>query len=323
MPARLPRIVFVVVLGAAGTLGTAGTAGTQDIPGTPGIKGLTGAAEVARLYEAIIDARFDEIAALAARSCPPAPAEACQLLQTVAVWWRIQLDPSDRRHDAEFQRRVEGALVAATSWTAREPARAEAWFYLAGAYGARAQWRVLRGHRLAAARDGARIRNTLLRALALDPDLADASFALGLYRYYADVAPTALKILRWILLLPGGDREAGLQLMLRARREGLVAAGEADYQLHLVYLWYEQEPQRALALLHELVSRHPRNPHFRKAIAEVQDVYFGDVHASLATWDALLEAARTGQIAEPAIAERHARRGIARAQAALRAQPRR
>jgi tetratricopeptide (TPR) repeat protein len=278
---------------------------------------------VARVYDAILDARFEEVGPLAARTCPPVPVEACQLLEAVAIWWRIQLAPHDRSRDAAFRTRVDGALVAAAAWTAREPARAEAWFYLAGAYGARAQWRVLRGERLAAARDGGRIRDALERALALDPDLADASFALGLYRYYADVAPMALKILRWMLLLPGGDREDGLRQMLGARHNGLVAASEADYQLHLIYLWYEKQPQPALDLLRELVSRHPRNPHFRKAIAEVQDVYLGDVQASLASWEALLEAARTGQVAEPAIAETYARRGIARTRATLRARPRR
>ncbi len=288
----------------------------------PPARGLTAAPEVARVYDAIFAARFADVAPLAARTCPPVPAEACRLLEALAVWWRIQLDPDDRSRDAEFRTRVDGALTAATAWTAREPARAEAWFYLAGAYGARAQWRVLRHERLAAARDGGRIRDALERALALDPGLADASFGRGLYRYYADVAPAALKIVRWLLLLPGGDREEGLQEMLRARREGLVSAGEADYQLHLIYLWYEKQPERALALLQDLVSRYPRNPHFRNAIADVQDVYLGDMRASLASWESLLAAARTGQVAEPAIAEARALRGIARARAALRAQRR-
>ena len=43
--------------------------------------------------------------------------------------------------------------------------RAEAWFYLGAAYGARVQWRVLREQRLAAARDGKRIKESLERAL--------------------------------------------------------------------------------------------------------------------------------------------------------------
>lgn len=286
------------------------------------LRGLSGTAELAPIYDAIFDARFDEVPRLAAGACPPAPAEACLLLDAVATWWRIQLDPADTSRDAAFRGRVETAMAAAATWTAREPARAEAWFYLAGAYGARAQWRVLRGHRLAAARDGGRIKDALERAVLLDPDMADASFGLGLYRYYADVAPMGLKILRWLLLLPGGDRQEGLEQMLAARRQPLLAASEADYQLHLIYLWYERQPERALALLRALVSRHPRNPHFLKAIAEVQEVYFSDAPASLASWEALLDAARSGAVAEPAIAEAHARRGIARTRAALNA-PRR
>ena len=311
MPGVLLLVAFT--LSALGTPGTAGTRGT---------KGLTGTAELAPIYDAVFDARFEEVPRLAARACPPAPAEACRLLETVASWWRIQLDPADSSRDTDFRGRVEAAIAAAATWTAREPARAETWFYLAGAYGTRAQWRVLRGQRLAAARDGGRTKDALDRAVLLDPDLADASFGLGLYRYYADVAPMGLKILRWMLLLPGGDRQEGLEQMLSARRKPLLAASEADYQLHLIYLWYERQPERALALLRELVSRHPRNPHFRKAIAEVQEVYLGDAPASLASWEALLEAARSGAVAEPAIAAAHARRGIARTRAALDA-PRR
>jgi len=297
-----PRASGVLLIVALSTAGTSGT------PGTPA---LTGAPELARVYEAILDARFDAVPALAARACPPAPGEACRLLDANAVWWRIQLDPYDTSRDGDFRTRVEGARAAAAAWTAREPARAEAWFYLAGAYGARAQWRVLRGERLAAARDGREIRHALERAVTLDPAMADASFALGLYRYYADVVPLALRILRWMLLLPGGDREEGLRQMLRARRAGLLAAGDADYQLHLVYLWYEKQPERALGFLTDLATRHPHNPHFRQTIAEIQDFYLDDTPASLQTWEALLEAARRREVARPDIAVANARLGIA------------
>ena len=46
---------------------------------------------------------------------------------------------------------------------------------------------------LGAARDGKRIKDSLERALALDPRLQEAYFGIGLYHYYADVAPTAAK----------------------------------------------------------------------------------------------------------------------------------
>jgi tetratricopeptide (TPR) repeat protein len=275
------------------------------------IRGLTGAPGLARAYDAIFDARFDEVPRLVGAACPPAPPEACRLLDADAVWWQIQLDPLNTRHDADFQTRVEAAIDAAQAWTVRDPLRAEAWFYLGGAYGARVQWRVLRGSRLAAARDGKRIKEALEQSLALDPMLTDAYFGLGLYHYYADVAPAVLKMLRWLFLLPGGDRAQGLAEMLRARASGALVHSEADYQLHIVYLWYEKQPQRAVELLQDLQVRHPHNPYFLQAMADIQDFYIDDTRASLRTWQTLLDEAQRGEVAEPRMAEAMARVGIA------------
>lgn len=275
------------------------------------VTGLTAAPELALVYNAIFDARFADVPPLLTRACGPAPREACRVLDAVGLWWQIQLDPFNRMRDAAFQSRIDAAIAAAEAWTAREPERAEAWFYLGGAYGARVQWRVLRGARLAAARDGKRIKNALERALALDPAMADAYFGIGLYHYYAAVAPAALRMLRWLLLLPGGDRAKGLEQMRRARAGGLLVRSEADYQLHVLYLWYEKQPERALELLASLTERHPRNPHFRQAAAEIHDVYLHDPTASLRSWAALLDAARAGRVAEPEMAETAGRLGIA------------
>ena len=272
---------------------------------------LTGGSQIRRVYDAIFDARFDEVPQLLARTCPPAPAEACQLLDAVSVWWQIQLDPASVAHDAQFQTRIDAAIGSTEAWTTREPEHAEAWFYLGGAYGARAQWRVLRRERLGAARDGKRIKEALERALALDPRLQEAYFGIGLYHYYADVAPAAAKMLRWLLLMPGGDKAEGMQEMMRAREHAELLGDEADYQLHLIYLWYEKQPQRALVLLTSLRERHPRNPLFPQLIAQVQDVYLHDLQASLRTWRSMLDAARAHRIAYSELAEMRSRLGIA------------
>ena len=308
------------------------------LAGMPGVRAqrspITAAPQIARAYDAVFDARFDEVPKLLDAACAgrepvtaapsraprPAPTaaagrraapEVCQLLEVISLWGQMQLDPPSTSRDVVFSARVDETIAAIDAWTTREPMRAEAWFYLGGAYGARAQWRVLRGERLAAARDGKRIKEALERALELDPMLQDAYFGIGLYRYYADVAPTAAKIMRWLLALPGGDKVKGLEDMLRARQGGQVLRSEADYQLHLIYLWYEKQPERALELLHHLADSHPRNPRFPQMIAEVEDVYLHDHAASLQTWRALLERARTRKVAEPAMTEARARIGMA------------
>jgi tetratricopeptide (TPR) repeat protein len=286
---------------------------------------LTAAPRIARVYDTIFNAQFDQVPGVLAQTCARgdrdtsarrataeiAPAEVCQLLEVQAVWWRMQLDPFSTEHDAEYQTKTDAAIAAIDAWTRREPGRAEAWFYLGGAYGARVQWRVLRGQNLSAARDGKRIKDALEHALELDPNLQDAYFGIGLYHYYADVAPAAAKLLRILLLLPGGDRVQGLKEMIRARDNGQLLRAEADYQLHLLYLWYEKNPDRALQLLRQLQNQYPHNPYFTQLIAEVEDVYRHDHTASLAVWRSLLDASRSRRVAEPAMSEVRARLGLA------------
>ncbi len=246
------------------------------------------------------------------RACGPAPPEACNVLEATALWWRIQLDPESRALDPAFTASVERAIRTTEAWTERAPDSAEAWFYLGGAYGARVQWRVLRGEKVAAARDGKQIKEAMDRAIALEPGMDDAYFGLGMYKYYADVAPAAARILRFLLLLPGGDRKEGLREMLRARSRGRLMQGEADYQLHVIYLWYERQTRRAIELLYGLQARYPGNPLYLAQIAQIQDAYEHDIIASLETWRMLLAAAREQRANNAALAEVQARLGVAR-----------
>ena len=281
---------------------------------------LRGRAALVRVYDAILDARFADAQTELKGACAGpagAPAEACDVLAATATWWRILIDPGRRSLDAQFSAEVDRAIHATEAWAEREPKNAEAHFYAGGAYAARVQWRVLRDEKVAAARDGKRIKQALERAIALDPDLDDAYFGIGLYQYYADVAPTAAKVLRWLLLLPGGDKTEGLAQMRRARTHGKLLQGEADYQLHIIYLWYEKRADLAEDLLEGLTDRYPGNPIFRAQLADVQDRYQHDIAASLATWRALLAAARDGRVNEPEVAAAQARLGIARQLEAL------
>jgi tetratricopeptide (TPR) repeat protein len=309
----LKTFAFVVTLVAAGALAAAPTmaARTTTAPPAGTAEGLTDGAQLSAIYDTILQARFDEARAQLARTCPPAPSAACDILREVAIWWEIQQNPSSRQVDARFRASATAAIASATRWSEREPGRGEAWFYAAAAYAPLTQWRVLRGARLAAARDGKRMKDALERALALDSSLQDAWFGIGLYHYYADVVPAALKVLRFLLLLPGGDRVEGLQEMLRAREHGELLRGEADYQLHWLYLWYEEQPARALQLLRSLDTQYPSNPVFLQRIADVEHVYVSDHRASADSWQSLLERARSGRVAFAALAEARARVGLA------------
>ena len=275
-------------------------------------QGITAAETVAHAYDRILDADFDGLKKVLPSTCPPAPMAACRGLEALNLWWQIQLDLNDRSLDAAFAAAVERAIDEAARMTKDEPDRAEAWFYLGAAYGVRAQYRVYRSDRLAAARDGKRIKESLERALALDPSMHDAEFGIGMYRYYAGIAPAMFRFLRFLLALPGGDRQGGLEQLERAARLGVLVKGEAQYQIQVLYLWYERKSKEALAIIRALQQRYPHNPLFRQVEAEVLDVYFHDHSASLKASEQLLMLARDGQVFRADIAERAARRNIAR-----------
>ena len=318
-----PSAIVVALLVACAVVFNRGPSAHPTLgAATVGAEGLTESARLSAVYDAILAARDAEAASLLARACPPAPLAACDDLREVMVWWNIQQDLSSRTLDARFEASARTALATATAGTRSEPTRAESWFYLAAAYAPLAQWRVLRGERLTAARDGKRIKDGLERALALDGRLQDAWFGIGLYHYYADVAPAALKVLRFLLLLPGGDRVQGMQEMLRAREHGDLLRGEADFQMHWLYLWYEQQPTRALELLQALDRQYPTNPLFLQRIADVQHTYFHDHSASARSWQTLLDRVAASTVEFRAIAEARARIGLA-AESTELAQPER
>ncbi|MDP1571282.1 MAG: hypothetical protein Q8L86_14910, partial [Vicinamibacterales bacterium] len=272
---------------------------------------LAGGDRLAAVYDAALNADFAEAERQRLAACPPAPAPACQLLAALTIWWRLQLDPGDRQHDAAFEREVTGAIDAARRATAAAPDRADLWFHLGAAHGARAQWLGLRGDSLAAAREGRAIKQALERALALDPALDDARFGLGLYQYYAGTAPRLLRMLRWLLLLPGGNRAAGLAMLERAHDAGGLVSSEAAYQLHAIYLWYEGRFTDARALIDALARRYPQSPLFPQVRATIDDVYLNDPAESRRGWEALLAAARADRVHEPVLAEARARLAIA------------
>jgi hypothetical protein len=284
--------------------------------------GFTAAPAVARAYDLILDANFDELTKTLPATCPPAPMVACHGLEALSLWWQIQLDLDNRSLDATFLQSVNRAIAEAERWTQAEPERAEAWFYLGAAYGARSQFRVYRVERIAAARDGKRIKESLEKALALDPSMHDAEFGIGMYRYYAGVAPAIFRFLRFLLMLPGGDREGGLQQLERAARLGVLVRGEAQHQMQTLYLWYEHKPKEALALVRGLQERYPHNFLFRQIEAEIHEKYFHDRAASRRASEDLLALARSGAVFQPALAERAARLNIAKQSAAMQQQQR-
>src|SRR5215472_3113730 len=167
------------------------------------------------------------------------------VLESDANWWKIYLtegnliDPdvfealseAVTPYDADFQRLDTLAIQKAEAQIHSHKDAARAHLYEGFAYALQARLEALRDQALATARAGKKMRNLSLTALKLDPTLYDADLGVGIYNYFEATLPTYVKMLRFLILLPGGNRELGLQHLQTAAQKGEITKGEAQFHL--------------------------------------------------------------------------------------------
>jgi tetratricopeptide (TPR) repeat protein len=207
------------------------------------------------------------------------------LLETEALWWRIWCTSADfkygmsdarRRPKLEADRHYFDLAARALSLAEaqiKQRESAEMQFYAGMAEASSARLYGLRGENRNAARSGVRGREHLLRAKALDPDLADADLGLGLYDYYVDTLSSIARILRFFMGIPGGSKQEGVRLLEHAIAHGVLTSNIARFYLALNLHRYDQQYEKALAVLGLLVEKYPANPLFQLAR--------GDLYAKL------------------------------------------
>jgi tetratricopeptide (TPR) repeat protein len=207
------------------------------------------------------------------------------LLEAEALWWRIWCTSSDFKYgmsDARRRPKLEAdrhyfqlaarALSLAEAQIKRSES-AEMQFYAGMAEASSARLYGLRVENRNAARSGVRAREHLLRAKALDANLADADLGLGLYNYYVDTLSAIARILRFFMGIPGGSKQDGVRLLERAIAQGILTSNIARFYLALNLHRYDQQYEKALNILGPLVEKYPSNPLFQLAR--------GDLYAKL------------------------------------------
>jgi hypothetical protein len=174
------------------------------------------------------------------------------------IWHVAGTDASG--YDTEFFEASEEALLASEAVRDQEPTEALGAFYLGLAHGVRARLFTLREQALKSGSEGKQMREALLEAVAKDPSLqADVYAGLGVYNYYADVLSPLIKLFRFFLLIPGGDREEGLQQLSVASQEASLLAPEARYELARILGIRENRRAEAFTLLQNLSDQFPDN----------------------------------------------------------------
>jgi tetratricopeptide (TPR) repeat protein len=197
------------------------------------------------------------------------------LLEGEARWWQIYCANLETKYgmidaykrgkkpeDEAYFQLADKVIALAHAQIARSDS-AEMHFYAGMGFALKVRLDVLRGDNHAVAHNGVAARSEFLRALELDPQMADATGGLGLYNYYVDSLSTAVKILRFFMGIPGGSRTEGIQQMQLAIERGVVTPVEMRFHLAKNLRTFDQQYERAVVVAQPLVERYPRNPIFQ------------------------------------------------------------
>ena len=196
------------------------------------------------------------------------------LMEANALWWKIYLttgnliDPdvfvvassSTTPYDSRFNSLIDKAISKARANLSANRDVGRNYLYEGMGYALRGRLAAMRENNLAAARAARQMRTLLITALQHDSNLRDAYAGLGIYDYFVDTLPTIVKLLRWIIGLPGGNRERGLKEIEYAAKYGDLSHGEALYYLAKDYSrTSENQFAKSLKLFKELRTQYPHN----------------------------------------------------------------
>jgi hypothetical protein len=182
---------------------------------------------------------------------------ACEVKYGMVEAWKQGRDPEDEA----FLRITDQEIHAAEVKLAKVET-AEMHVYAGIGYDLKARIYALRSENRNVARVGVKGRAEMLRALELDPQMADAAAVLGIYNYYVDTLSPIVKLLRVFMGIPGGSKENGVKQLQVGMDHGVLMAVDARFILARALRQYDQKYEQALSVAEPLGLRYPNNPIF-------------------------------------------------------------
>jgi hypothetical protein len=196
------------------------------------------------------------------------------LLEAEAQWWRIYCGALEFKwnhidvwkhepsagDDAYLALADKVAELAENQLRAKETA--EMHLYAGMGYVLRVRMLGIRKENRATAKAAVKARTHLMRALEMDPSLADTKTGLGLYNYYVDTLTGIARMLRAIMGLPAGDKQLGIQQLEDAMAHGELTGVDARFYLSKNLRYYDQQYELALKVMEPLAAQYPQNPIF-------------------------------------------------------------
>jgi tetratricopeptide (TPR) repeat protein len=207
---------------------------------------------------------------------------------------------NDEDHNRENIRRsttpihavLDSAIAISDEALERDVKDYKHYYYRGYGWLSKAQLYVLTKGFWSAGRAASRGKDDLEKYLEKYPDDADARGALGAYYYFADAIPGFVKIVAKLLLIPGGDRERGLDMMRFAATHDGAFSVDWRFVMAAVDLVFEGHFEKGTEELIELLRQYPCYTRLAEPIVVVAPLY----PARLCEIDSLVESAVATQL---------------------------
>jgi hypothetical protein len=219
---------------------------------------------------------------------------AYELKYNIADSWKRSKEPGDEAYLALADKVIQAAQALND-----KSETAEMHVYAGIGWGLKARLYALRNEYRNVARAGTNARTEMLRALQLDPQMADATAGLGLYNYYVETLSPIVRVLRFFMGIPGGDKQAGVKQMETGMNEGVLLATDIRFVLARSLRQYDEKYERAIVVAEPLAARYPQNPLFQMLLGNI-NMQLGRKAAARPYFQAVLDA----QLPDPACAAR-------------------
>lgn len=207
--------------------------------------------------------RSDSIFAEVIRRYPHHPAG--YFFSAMTDWWRIAVDPDTTAFDRALAAKLQKTINVCDTLLDTNEFDIVALFFKGGAIGYLGELDGYRDRWVAAAQEGKRGLDILLKVQDIAPTNYDIMLGVGLYDYYAEKIPQEYPFVKPLMLFfPSGDKQLGLQFLRAAAAKAHYANYEAMYQLLRIYYSYENDYRNASAMAQQLHGLFPDNALFER-----------------------------------------------------------
>jgi tetratricopeptide (TPR) repeat protein len=195
-----------------------------------------------------------------------------------------------RKQEPALMRELEDTIALCDSMLELDETDAAAYLYRGWAYMNKAQTQLIAGHMRAAAGSSRHGKGDFDKFYEYHPQGdPDAATVLGAFLFYADTLPGFFKFIRWLVRVPGGDRDRGIALL----KEGAEGRGytypDALLLLGVTYYLFDGNLEDSSRILREAVERYPNHPWVVEYTASMSYVFPEFTGQAIAYQSAILE----------------------------------